>query len=83
MIENDDGRSAFPLSSLKYSKQSKSVYKPRDEGAECFQWNCHETQESVADLACLFLAVQKLDLCFADWRFCFVCFDKPEKMHSA
>jgi hypothetical protein len=31
----------------------------------------------------LLLAVQKLDLCIADWRLCFVCFNEPQEMHSA
>ena len=27
--------------------------------------------------------MQKHDLCIADWRLCFICFNEPHEMHSA
>jgi hypothetical protein len=39
--------------------------------------------KSVADLACLFLAVQKRDFYFAGQKLCFIRFDEPQDMHSA
>jgi hypothetical protein len=27
--------------------------------------------------------MQEQDLCIADWRLCFISFDKPQEMHSA
>src|SRR5271165_4570861 len=42
-----------------------------------------QAKTAPADLACLLLAVQKLDLSIADRRLCFVCFDEAQEMQSS